>query len=769
MRTIVTVSLGVLLAVLLTLPVSVNAQQNESSIDQKVNNLLNKMTLQEKVGQMMQITIDQFVENSDGPPFHMDKAKLRKGIVDYHLGSILNVPSSTPLTRQNWHEVISDIQDVAMKETRLGIPVIYGIDAIHGENYTAGATLFPQEIGLAATFNRDLVENLAEISAYETKASSIPWNFSPVLGLGRDPRWPRFWETFGEDPYLASQMSHQMIKGYEGDDISDPYHVAACAKHYLGYSVPNSGQDRTPAWIPERQLRELFLPSFKAAFEEGVHTVMVNSGEINGVPVHASHRILTDLLKDEIGFKGFVVSDWQDIMYLHDRYHLAKTQKEAVKIAINAGIDMSMVPNSFKFADYLVELAQDGEVPMSRINDAVRRILKVKYELGLFEQPVPDFDQYPKFGSDEFVQKAYQAAEESITLLKNSNDVLPLDKEVNVLVTGPNANSMRTLNGGWSYSWQGDLSDKYAADKQTILEAIQQKLGANHVQYVDGVRYKEDAPYYADEIHNLDKAVKAAKNVDYIILAAGENSYTETPGDLTDMTISSNQIQLAKALAKTGKPVILVLNEGRPRIISDFEGDMDAVLQSYLPSNEGGRALADILFGDVNPSGKLPYTYPRYPNKLINYNHKYTEELPFQENPNGSDFWPQYEFGDGLSYTTFSYSDLRLSKQKISSREPVDVSVTVKNTGERAGKESVLLFLSDEYASITPPVKELKGFQKVNLKPGKSQTVHFQLKPEDLSFIGLDNKPVIEAGTFKVTVKDLQQAFEVTDTREINR
>ncbi|MFD1003466.1 glycoside hydrolase family 3 N-terminal domain-containing protein [Ohtaekwangia kribbensis] len=738
---------------------------------EKVEALLAKMTLEEKVGQMAQVTLDVITKGKNeyvsDEPLQLDMALVRKALIEYKLGSVLNTANNRARTPEKWHEIISQLQDVATKETRLKIPVIYGVDAIHGTTYTAGATFFPQQIGQAATWNRAIVKKGAEICAYETRASSIPWNFSPVLDLGRDARFPRLWETFGEDVYLTAELGKQMIDGYEGEsnDIKNPYRVASCLKHFLGYQVPNSGKDRTPAFIPELELRERHLPAFKAAIDAGAHTVMINSGLINGTPVHADYTILTKLLKEELGFKGVAVTDWKDIDNLYERDKVAATPKEAVKLAINAGIDMSMIPYNFKFCDYLIALVKEGEVPMSRIDDAVRRILTLKFELGLFETPVTNYKDYPQFGSKAFEESAYVAASESITLLKNSNGVLPLKKGAKLLVTGPNANSMRSLNGGWSYSWQGEKVSEFGEKYNTILEALQQKGGKDNITFVQGVAYKDDGKYWEEKDVDIDAAVKAAAKVDYIILCAGENSYTEKPGDLHDLTLSANQIALAKALVKTGKPVILVLNEGRPRLISSFERDVQGVLQSYLPGNFGGDAIADILYGTVNPSGKLPYTYPMYANTLVTYDHKPSEEQSKMQGVYDyeSDFAVQYPFGFGLSYTSFQYSDLQVSKSAIAANEKITVSVTVKNTGTRDGKEVVQLFIADQYASITPDMKRLRGFEKINLKAGESQKVTFTIAPRDIAFVAKDLRWTVEKGDYEVSVGTLKAKFTLSE------
>ncbi|HEY9007505.1 MAG TPA: glycoside hydrolase family 3 N-terminal domain-containing protein [Ohtaekwangia sp.] len=743
------------------------------SANERAEALLAKMTLEEKVGQMAQVTLDVITKGESeyvsDEPLQIDMARVKKALIDYKIGSVLNTANNRARSTEKWHEIISQIQEVATKETRLKIPVIYGIDAIHGATYTAGATFFPQQIAQAATWNRALVKHGAEICAYETRASAIPWSFSPVLDLGRDPRFPRLWETFGEDVYLTSELGKQMVEGYEGKsgDVKNPQHVASTLKHFLGYQVPQSGKDRTPAFIPEIELRERHLPAFKAAIDAGAHSIMINSGLINGIPVHADQNILTKLLKEELGFKGVVVTDWKDIENLHDRDKVATTQKEAVKLAINAGIDMSMIPYNFRFCDYLIELVKEGEVPMSRIDDAVRRILTLKFDLGLFEKPVTNFKDYPEFGSKAFEQSAYQAASEAITLLKNNNNLLPFRKTARILVTGPNANTMRALNGGWSYSWQGEKADEFGEKYNTILEALQLKGGKQNITFIQGVAYNNGGKYWEEKDVDIDAAVKAAASVDYIVACVGENSYTEKPGDLHDLTLSANQLALVKALNKTGKPVILVLNEGRPRLISAIEKDVQAVVHLYLPGNLGGDAAADVLYGNVNPSGKLPYTYPMYANTLVTYDHKLSEE---QNKMQGvydyeSDFAIQYPFGFGLSYTSFTYSDLQVSKASFTPDEKITVSVTVKNTGSREGKEVVQLFVSDLYASVTPDVKRLRGFEKITLKPGESQKVTFTLGARDIAFVGKDLHWIVEKGEYEVNIGTLKSKFSLTEAK----
>jgi beta-glucosidase len=733
---------------------SQEVKNNKEAIDAKVAELLSKMTLEEKVGQMTQITVTIFEDPAK--PGYFDPAKLKQGIQDYHIGSILNVPNPGAPTIQRWQETLTAISNEANK-TRLKIPVLYGIDAIHGASYTAGATLFPQQIGLAATFNTDLVKRGAEISAYETRASSIPWVFSPDLDFPRNPAWSRMWESFGEDAYLSSKMAVALVDGFEGNDVGSKYSVASCMKHYIGYGSTYTGKDRTPSIIPERLLRQYDLTIYQAAIKAGAKSVMVSSGEINGTPVHSSKHLITDILKKELDFQGVVVTDWKDIIYLYTRHKVAESKRDAVRIAIMAGIDMSMVPEEFSFYTDLVDLVKKGEVPMSRIDDAVTRILKMKFELNLFQNSVANLKDYPKFGSQEHIQEAYNTAAESITLLKNNASALPLNKNEKILVTGATANSMKYLNGGWSYTWQGENSDTYAADKSTILEAFQNKLGKENVLYTPGADLEKE------DDAEIQKAVELAKTATKIVLCLGEKNYTETPGDISDLYISRSQIKLALALSKLNKPIILVLNEGRPRLISDFEDKMAAVVQCYLPGNEGGRALVDILYGDVNPSGRLPYNYPKYPNSLEKYNRKYTESISEGEQNNDAkyekSYSPQFEFGTGLSYTTFAYSNLKTDKSEITSSDEINVSVDVTNSGAKAGKESVLLYLSDNVASITPEVKALKRFDKISLAPGETKTVKFTLNQKDLQFVNEDLKWISEKGTFTIQIGNQKKDF----------
>ncbi|MCK8520800.1 glycoside hydrolase family 3 C-terminal domain-containing protein [Aquimarina sp. D1M17] len=742
--------LVMLLGVLFFSSCSFKEKESKASdpIDEKVAELLSKMTLEEKIGQMTQITVTAL--EKEGSPGEFDKEKLKEAIHKYKIGSILNVPNPGAPTPKRWNEVLNEILQET-NATDKKIPIIYGIDAIHGSSYTDGAVLFPQQIGMAATWDPELVEKCTAVSAYETRASSIPWVFSPDLDLPRHPAWSRLWESFGEDTYLSSQMGVAMVNGFQGEDIGKSDRVAACIKHYIGYGSTTTGKDRTPSIIPERVLRQYDLPIYQKSIEAGAKSVMISSGEVNGTPVHASKKLITDILKDELNFKGIVVTDWQDIIYLHTRHKVASTMREAVKKSVLAGIDMSMVPDNYTFFEELFSLVSDGEVPMSRIDDAVSRILRVKFELDLFRTPVTNPEDYPDFGSSSSVALSYIAASESITLLKNTDNILPLSKEKKVLVTGPTANSMKYLNGGWSYTWQGEKSDEYAKDKLTILEAFEAKVGKQNVLYSPGVSIFEEI--------DIANAVSQARNVDYILLCLGEHNYTETPGDINSLILTKPQIKLAKALSELNKPIVLILNEGRPRIISGFEKNMNAVVQCYLPGNEGARALVDIVYGDVNPSGKLPYNYPRYDNSLQKYNRKYTESLGDEEQNDDADYQrsysPQYEFGYGLSYTTFEYKNLSVDKVFIDRGDEVNVSIDVQNTGEITGKEVVQLYVRDLFASITPEYKSLKRFKKIELKPGEVKTISFTIQEEDLKFVNENNEWIAESGEFEIMIGEL--------------
>jgi beta-glucosidase len=723
---------------------SLRAKTTDKQMEKKIDKLLAKMTLQEKVGQMTQLTLEAVAgQTGEDGWLKLDKKKLEDAIIKHQVGSILNCGGQAR-TVDNWVEIITQIQDMATKETRLGIPIIYGIDAIHGANYTLGATIFPQHIAMAATGNVNLVKAESEITALEVRASGIPWNFSPVLGLGRNPMWPRHWETFGEDAYISSVMGAAYVEGQQGGDISQPTKVAACMKHYLGYSVPLTGKDRTPAYIPQRQLRQYFLKPFAAAAEAGVATVMVNSSEINGIPVHSDRFALIDLLRGELGFDGFVVSDWADIDNLYTREMVAKDQREAVKMAVMAGVDMSMVPYDYSFYDHLVDLVLTGEVPEKRINQAVADILRVKFQLGLFEKPYPDKQLKEQFATDASRQVNLQAAREAVTLLKNENNILPLGKNSKVLVTGPCADKLSVLNGGWTITWPGDNEALYPQEKATILEAIQEKAGTSSVEHIEAVTFDEEL--------DIPAAVSAASDADVIVACLGEPTYCETPGNINDLTLSAPQTRLVQELAGTDKPIVLVLVQGRPRVVRTIVDRAGAILTGYLPGMEGGQAIADVLFGDVNPSGKLPFTYPKYSGWHVCYDHKKSEDAEFD---------PQWPFGHGLSYTTFEYSNLKIDKKQLSPEDKLTVTVDVTNTGSREGAEIVQLFLSDIVATVTPPVKSLKRFRKIPLTAGQSLTVKFELSREDFEFIGRDNKPVVEPGDFKIEIGGLTETFEI--------
>ena len=746
---------------------------NESLGNEKekfVNDLISKMTLEEKVGQMTQINLTVIAKGpnrfSSSFPMEIDDSRANKALVDFKVGSVLNTINNTAQKPNVWFKNISKIQKIAMNNNRLGIPVIYGIDAIHGTTYTDGATMFPQQITTAASWNPENAYNMAQVCAYETRASSIPWNFSPVLDLGLDPRFPRQFETFGEDPLLVERFGVEMIKGYQGFDnnVSNKHKVAACMKHFVGYHATISGKDRTPAYIPDNVLSEYHIESFKKAIEAGAKTVMINSGLINGIPVHADYNLLINILRNKLGFQGVILTDWEDIRKLHDRDKVAKTQKEAVKIAINAGIDMSMVPYEYEqFFNDLVELVEDGEVSMDRIDDAVKRILELKFELDLFQNPVTNYEDYQDFGSKKHHQLAYKAASESITLLKNNNNILPIKGKPRILVAGPNGNNMRTLNGAWSYSWQGELTDKFAGDFNTIFEALANKYGKDNVKYVSGVSYKENGSYYDMVEDDINKAVSEANKSDYIVLCLGENTYTEKPGDLNDLNLHKLQIKLAKKLAETGKPIILILNIGRPRLITDIEPFMSAIVNIYLPGNFGGDALSDVLSGKVNPSGKLPYTYPAYPNSLIPYYFKPSE---VQNNSQGAynyvgEVNNLYDFGFGLSYSEFTYSNLEINNEQFNLDDSIKISVNVKNSGKIDGSETVQLYSSDLYASLTPDVKRLRDFDKIELKAGEMKTITFELPVSELAFANSDNQFVVESGKFKLSIDNLSKEITV--------
>ncbi len=730
----------------------------DAEMEAKIEKILSGMTLEEKVGQMCQITVDVVTDFSSPEDFKMSEAMLDTVIGKYKVGSLLNVPLSVAQTPQVWDKAIRIIQDKSMKE--LGIPCIYGVDQIHGTTYTAGGTLFPQGINMGASFNRDLTYQGSVVSAYETRASAIPWTFAPVMDLGRDPRWPRMWENYGEDAYVNAEMAVASIKGFQGEDPNNigMQHVAACAKHFMGYGVPVSGKDRTPSSITDVDLREKHFAPFLASLRAGVLTVMVNSAMNNGIPFHANYELLTEWLKEDLNWDGLIVTDWADINNLALRDHVAADRKEAIKMSINAGIDMSMVPYELSFCDYLVELVNEGEVSMERIDDAVRRVLRLKFRLGLFENPYWDITPYDKFGGEEHAALALAAAQEGIVLLKNEKDILPLKKGTKILVTGPNANNMRSLNGGWSYSWQGHRADEFTAEYNTILEALTAKYGANNVKYEAGVTYstKPDALWWEENTPEIAKAVRAAAGVDVIVACIGENSYCETPGNLVDLNLSQNQKDLVAALAKTGKPIILVLNEGRPRIIKEIVPLADGIINVLLPGNFGGDALANLMAGDVNFSGKLPFTYPRHINSLATYDYKPCENIGQMGGNYNYDavMDVEWEFGAGLSYTDFEYSNMKVTPAEFTSNDEITVSVDIKNIGDMVGKESALLFVSDMVATITPDNRRLRGFEKVELQPGETKSVVIKLKGSDLAFVGADKKWRIEKGDYRVQCGD---------------
>jgi beta-glucosidase len=816
---------SIFLAAMALLCIHTNAQKpaipRDEQIETNIEKMLSKMTLDEKIGQMLQLNldvmgnivtenakvdrskvrhklqeygksnaeIDQLLKLNDQQlsekmsatgldvftgsakmTWNMNETMLDTCISKYKVGSILNAPATRAATVEQWQKWIRLIQKKSMKY--IGIPVIYGLDNNHGVTYVQGGTLFPQPINLGASFNTQLARGMAEVDAYESRAANCPWVFNPVLDLGRDPRWSRIWESFGEDAIVNSKMVKEEMLGYQGSDPNhlDRYHVATSVKHYLAYGAPFSGKDRTPAYVSPAMLREKYFEPFKAAIQAGALTIMVNSASINGVPVHASYEYLTKWLKQDLNWDGMIVTDWADINNLYTREKVAKDKKDAIRIAINAGIDMSMDPYSVEFCPLLKQLVEEGKVSMDRINDAVRRILRVKYRLGLFEEPNTGGKGFEKFGCKEFADQALHAAEESEVLLKNDNGILPLAKGKKILLAGPNANQMRCLDGGWSYTWQGSKAEDLAVKYNTIYEALCNKYGKDQVILEQGVTYNEQGSYYDENVPQIDKAVRAAADADVIIAAIGENSYCETPGNLNDLTLSRNQLDLVKALSKTGKPVILVLNEGRPRIVAEIEPLAKAVVDILLPGNYGADALANLLAGDVNFSAKMPYTYPREINSLANYDYKVSEEVETMSGAYNYDAkvslqWP---FGYGMSYTTYEYSNLKVDKSSFCADDVLTVSVDVKNTGSCAGKEPVLLYTSDLVASMTPDNKRLRDFTKIALQPGETKTVTFRLPAKDMAFVGADGKWTLEEGDFTVKIGRLTQNVQCTQTRTWN-
>lgn len=742
--------------------------KSDAKIEAKVDQTLKKLTLEEKVGQMMEIVIDLFGGNDKNGVFYIDEHKADSIFSHYKVGSILNAPNTCAPTAKQWEKYMAQIQKLSMK--RMGVPCIFGLDQNHGSTYTQGGTLFPQNINVAATFNREIARRSAEATAYETRAVSVPWTYSPTVDLGRDARWPRIWENFGEDCYLSSEMGKAMVYGFQGEDPNhiDQYHIATSMKHFMGYGVPWTGKDRTPAYISPADLREKHFAPFLAGIEAGALSVMVNSASVNGMPMHANKEILTHWLKEQTGWDGVLITDWADVNNLYTREMVAKDKKDALRIAINAGIDMVMEPYSCDACGYIIELVNEGKIPMSRIDDACRRVLRMKYRLGLFEHPTQKLKNYPLFGGEQFAQLALEGATESMVLLKNNNNILPLQKGKKILLTGPNANQMRCLDGGWSYTWQGNRTDEFAGKYNTIYEALCNEYGKENIVLNQGVTYNEAGKYWEENEPQIAAAVEAAKNVDVVVACIGENSYTETPGNLTDLWLSENQRNLVKALATTGKPIILVLNEGRPRLIADIEPLAQGVVDILIPGNYGGDALAQLLSGKANFSGKMPYTYPKEINSLANYDFKKSEEVGTMEGAYdyNAKITQQWGFGQGLSYTTYQYSNLKVDKASFAHDDVIRVSVEVKNTGKVAGKESVLLFSSDLMASMVPDGRRLRAFDKVALQPGESKTVTFDLKANDLAFVGWDGKWILEEGDFKLMVADQQATIHCNETHK---
>ena len=755
-----------LLALAYTASANVPVIKSDPKIEAQVEQTLKKLTLEEKIGQMMELVTDLFGANDKNGVFYIDEHKTDSILSRYKIGSILNAPNTCAPTAKQWEKYLQQIQKISMK--RIGIPCVFGLDQNHGSTYTQGGTLFPQNINVAATFNREVARKSAEATAYETRAVSVPWTYSPTVDLGRDARWPRIWENFGEDCYLSAEMGKAMVLGFQGEDPNhiDQHHIATSMKHFMGYGVPWTGKDRTPAYISPADLREKHFAPFLAGIQAGALTVMVNSASVNGMPMHANKDILTGWLKEETGWDGVLITDWADINNLYTREMVAKDKKDALRIAINAGIDMVMEPYNADACGYLIELVKEGKVPMSRIDDACRRVLRMKYRLGLFENPTQKLKNYPKFGGEEFAKIALDGATESMVLLKNEAGILPLQQGKKILLTGPNANQMRCLDGGWSYTWQGHRTDEFAGKYNTIYEAFCNEYGKENVILNQGVTYNEKGKYWEENEPNIEAAVAAAKDADVIVACIGENSYTETPGNLTDLWLSENQRNLVKALAKTGKPIILVLNEGRPRLIADIEPLAQGVIDIFLPGNYGGDALAQLVAGKQNFSGKMPYTYPKEINSLANYDFKKSEEVGTMEGAYdyNAKITQQWGFGQGLSYTTYEYSNLKVSQSQFRHGDVIKVSVDVKNTGKVAGKESVLLFSSDLIASMVPDGRRLRAFDKVELQPGETKTVTFSLKADDLAFVGYDGKWILEEGDFKLMIANQTAALHCDDT-----
>ena len=755
-----------LLALAYTASANVPVIKSDPKIEAQVEQTLKKLTLEEKIGQMMELVTDLFGANDKNGVFYIDEHKTDSILSRYKIGSILNAPNTCAPTAKQWEKYIAQIQKISMK--RIGIPCVFGLDQNHGSTYTQGGTLFPQNINVAASFNREIARRSAEATAYETRAVSVPWTYSPTVDLGRDARWPRIWENFGEDCYLSSEMGKAMVYGFQGEDPNniDQYHIATSMKHFMGYGVPWTGKDRTPAYISPADLREKHFAPFLAGLQAGALTVMVNSASVNGMPMHANKDILTGWLKEETGWDGVLITDWADINNLYTREMVAKDKKDALRIAINAGIDMIMEPYSCDACGYLVELVKEGKIPMSRIDDACRRVLRMKYRLDLFKNPTQKLKNYPKFGGEEFAKLALEGATESMVLLKNEGNILPLQHGKKILLTGPNANQMRCLDGGWSYTWQGHRADEFAGKYNTIYEAFCNEYGKENVILNQGVTYNEKGKYWEENEPQIQGAVAAAKDADVIVACIGENSYTETPGNLTDLWLSENQRNLVKELAKTGKPVVLVLNEGRPRLIADIEPLAQGIIDILIPGNMGGDALANLVSGKSNFSGKMPYTYPKEINSLANYDFKKSEEVGTMEGAYdyNAKITQQWGFGYGLSYTSYKYSNLKVSQSDFRHGDIIKVSVDVKNTGKVAGKESVLLFSSDLIASMVPDGRRLRAFDKVELQPGETKTMIFELKADDLAFVGWNGKWRLEEGDFKLMIADQSADIHCTDT-----
>ena len=755
-----------MLALAYTASANVPVIKSDPKIEAQVEQTLKKLTLEEKIGQMMELVTDLFGANDKNGVFYIDEHKTDSILSRYKIGSILNAPNTCAPTAKQWEKYIAQIQKISMK--RIGIPCVFGLDQNHGSTYTQGGTLFPQNINVAATFNREIARRSAEATAYETRAVSIPWTYSPTVDLGRDARWPRIWENFGEDCYLSSEMGKAMVYGFQGEDPNniDQYHIATSMKHFMGYGVPWTGKDRTPAYISPADLREKHFAPFLAGLQAGALTVMVNSASVNGMPMHANKDILTGWLKEETGWDGVLITDWADINNLYTREMVAKDKKDALRIAINAGIDMIMEPYSCDACGYLVELVKEGKIPMSRIDDACRRVLRMKYRLDLFKNPTQKLKNYPKFGGEEFAKLALEGATESMVLLKNEGNILPLQHGKKILLTGPNANQMRCLDGGWSYTWQGHRADEFAGKYNTIYEAFCNEYGKENVILNQGVSYNEKGKYWEENEPQILGAVAAAKDADVIVACIGENSYTETPGNLTDLWLSENQRNLVKALAQTGKPVILVLNEGRPRLIADIEPLAQGIIDILIPGNMGGDALVGLVSGKSNFSGKMPYTYPKEINSLANYDFKKSEEVGTMEGAYdyNAKITQQWGFGYGLSYTSYKYSNLKVSQSDFRHGDIIKVSVDVKNTGKVAGKESVLLFSSDLIASMVPDGRRLRAFDKIELQPGETKTMTFELKADDLAFVGWNGKWRLEEGDFKLMIADQSADIHCTDT-----